>query len=60
MNLLDQNLKKVSVSTKITPIIVVKNDKIEDDILCKKSFDFFVTSNVEVHVDMSELEKKDG
>ena len=49
MNLWDQ----------IRPIVVVKNEKVEDDILCQRLSDFIVTSNIEVHVDMGELEKKE-
>ena len=39
---------------------MVKNDKVEDDVLCKKLSNFIVTSNPEVHVDLGELEKKEA
>ena len=52
-------LKKVSVPTEIRPIVMVKNEKVEDDILCQKLSDFIVTSNIEIHVDVGELEKKE-
>ena len=57
LNLRDQNLKNVSVPTKIRPIVVVKNDKVEDDIVSQKLSDFIVTSNLEVYADVGELEK---
>ena len=60
LNLRDQILKKVSVPIEIGPIVMVKNDKVEDDILCQKSFDFIITSNVNVHVNVGELEKKEA
>ena len=52
-------MKKVSVPTEIRPIVMVKNEKVEDDILCQKLSDFIVTSNIEIHVDVGELEKKE-
>ena len=58
LNLQYQYLKKVSVPIEIRPIVVVNNDKVEDDILCQKLYGFIVTSNIEVHVDVGELEKK--